>query len=69
MENMIDTLDKLIADAEATDEKMGETGKKYASMLKTMKTMSAFFGSSMPFGNIGELLSKVEEDEEYDEVY
>lgn len=66
MESMVDTLDKLVADAEAVDEKMGETGKKYTNMLKTM---SAFFGSSMPFGNIGELLSKVEEDEGYDEVY
>ena len=63
--SMVDTLDKLVADAEAVDEKMGETAKKYAGMLKTM---SAFFGSSM-FGNIGELLSKVEEDAEYDEVY
>lgn len=64
--SMVDTLNELIADAEAVDEKMGETGKKYTDMLKTM---GAFFGSSMPFGNIGELLSKVEEDEEYDEVY
>jgi hypothetical protein len=65
MESMVDTLDKLVADAEAVDGKMGETGKKYTDMLKTM---SAFFGNSM-FGNIGELLSKVEEDAEYDEVY